>query len=191
MCFPSDTRYLYLLIREVRMPLYEIFASLYARGSYASIRSVRIALCERFACFYTKCSHRFMRDVRIALCETFASPYARRSHRLMRDVRIALCERFVSSYTRYSYRLIRDMRSARIEMSVTLGISILSKTGETRYPMQDKPIIQVERRAVKRLCLLKPVLRLHLSELLVFDRAFHNFFVDFLFAVFFNKSRIF
>ena len=145
MCFPSDTRYSHRPMREVRMPLYEVFASPYARGSHASIRSVCIALCERFACFYTKCSH----------------------------------------------RLMRDMRSARIEMSVTVGISILSNVGETVYPMPDKPIIQVERRAVKRLCLLKPVLRLHLSELLVFDRAFHNFFVDFLFAVFFNKSRIF
>ncbi len=121
----------------------------------------------------------------------FVCFYTRYSHRLIRDARMLLYEVFVSPYTRGSYASIRDMRSARIEMSVTVGISILSNVGETLYPMSDKPIIQVERRAVKRLCLLKPVLRLHLSELLVFDRAFHNFFVDFLFAVFFNKSRIF
>lgn len=138
------------------------------RYLYASIRSVRIALCERFVCFYTKCSHRLMREVRIVLYEIFVSPYTRYAVRSNRDVGYARDKHF-----------IQDWRDS------------LSNAGEILYPMQDKPIIQVERRAVKRLCLLKPVLRLHLSELLVFDRAFHNFFVDFLFAVFFNKSRIF
>ena len=152
MCFPSDTRYL-----------------------YASIRSVRIALCERFACLYTKCSHRPMREVRMLLYEVFASPYARGSHAYIRSVRIALCERFVCFYTKCSHRLIREVRMLLYEVFASPCARGSIRAGRT----------------VKRLCLLKPVLRLHLSELLVFDRAFHNFFVDFLFAVFFNKSRIF
>ncbi|MFC2331017.1 MAG: hypothetical protein ACFNKL_08155, partial [Treponema sp.] len=47
-----------------------------------------------------------------------------------------------SLYTRCSYRLMRDIRSARIEMSVTVGISILSNVGETPYPRLDKHFIQ-------------------------------------------------
>lgn len=55
----------------------------------------------------------------------------------------ALYEIFVSLYTRCSYRLMRDIRSARIEMSVTVGISILSNVGETLYPMRERLLIQV------------------------------------------------
>ena len=62
------------------------------------IRDIRIALYEMLDSFYARCSHRLMRDVRIVLYEMFASSYARHSFRSNRDVGYGRDKHFIQCW---------------------------------------------------------------------------------------------